>query len=214
MRLQVLGLHLDLLQSRPDGCNRVRPLHREGAPLVDVDQQSQERSASFAPARSKRSMLVRRRTRAASAWKPRPSSRGIQGAGKILLGPPAKWGYAGKLMQPWNVVENVPRDVLISSVDQGRLKWSFVRREPVHDRRQACRSSGGRLPPAWAPSSSTSLCEAQRRRRAPPDQGQAGSQKHSHSDRHFLRPRGILICIGALSHALRHDVSGAPGRLL
>lgn len=48
-----------------------------------------------------------------------------QGASKIQLGPRAKWGYAGKLVQLWNVVENVPRDILISSVDQGRRRVVF-----------------------------------------------------------------------------------------
>ncbi len=33
---------------------------------------------------------------------------------KIQLGWRRKWGTSGKLVRPWNVVENVPRDVLIS----------------------------------------------------------------------------------------------------
>jgi hypothetical protein len=33
---------------------------------------------------------------------------------KIQLGPRRKWGTTGRLVRPWNVVENVPRDVLIS----------------------------------------------------------------------------------------------------
>lgn len=48
-----------------------------------------------------------------------------QGASKIQLGPRAQWGHAGKLAQPWNVVENVPRDVLIASVDRGRRRVHF-----------------------------------------------------------------------------------------
>jgi hypothetical protein len=48
-----------------------------------------------------------------------------RGASKIQLGPRARWGHAGKLMQPWNVVENVPRDVLISPADQGRRRVVF-----------------------------------------------------------------------------------------
>ena len=48
-----------------------------------------------------------------------------EGASKIQLGPRAKWGYVGKLVQPWNVVENVPRDVLLSSADQGRRRFTF-----------------------------------------------------------------------------------------
>lgn len=48
-----------------------------------------------------------------------------KGASKIQLGPRAKWGHAGRLAHPWNVVENVPRDVLVSSVDQGRRRVVF-----------------------------------------------------------------------------------------
>ncbi|MPY89076.1 MAG: hypothetical protein GEU99_14245 [Luteitalea sp.] len=33
---------------------------------------------------------------------------------KIQLGPRRKWGTTGKLVQPWNVLENVLRDVLVS----------------------------------------------------------------------------------------------------
>jgi predicted transcriptional regulator of viral defense system len=36
-----------------------------------------------------------------------------RGASRIQLGPRARWGHAGKLMQPWNIVENVPCDVLV-----------------------------------------------------------------------------------------------------
>jgi len=32
---------------------------------------------------------------------------------KILLGPRRRWGTTGRLVRPWNVVENVPRDVLL-----------------------------------------------------------------------------------------------------
>ncbi|MGB6849796.1 MAG: type IV toxin-antitoxin system AbiEi family antitoxin domain-containing protein [Thermoanaerobaculia bacterium] len=32
---------------------------------------------------------------------------------KILLGPRRRWGTTGKLIRPWNVVENVPRNVLL-----------------------------------------------------------------------------------------------------
>lgn len=48
-----------------------------------------------------------------------------RGASKIQLGSRAKWGYAGERVQPWNVVENVPRDVLVSSPDQGRRRLMF-----------------------------------------------------------------------------------------
>jgi predicted transcriptional regulator of viral defense system len=48
-----------------------------------------------------------------------------RGASKLQLGPRAKWGYAGRLAQPWNVVENVPRDVLVSRTDRGRRRVVF-----------------------------------------------------------------------------------------
>ena len=48
-----------------------------------------------------------------------------RGASKIQLGPRVRWGHAGKLMQPWNVVENVPRDILVSPGDQGRRRVVF-----------------------------------------------------------------------------------------
>jgi len=44
---------------------------------------------------------------------------------KIQFGPRARWGSAGKLAQPWKVVENVPHDVLVSSLDQGRRRVVF-----------------------------------------------------------------------------------------
>lgn len=47
----------------------------------------------------------------------------------IQLGPRARWGHAGKLMQPWNVVENVPRDVLVSPGDQRRRHVVFRPKE-------------------------------------------------------------------------------------
>jgi len=46
-------------------------------------------------------------------------------ASKIHLGPRAKWGSTGKLVRPWNIVENVPRDVLLSQTDQPRRRVDF-----------------------------------------------------------------------------------------
>jgi hypothetical protein len=39
---------------------------------------------------------------------------------KIHFGPRGKWGTAGKLARPWDVAENVPRDVLVSKAEQPR----------------------------------------------------------------------------------------------
>jgi predicted transcriptional regulator of viral defense system len=46
-------------------------------------------------------------------------------ASKIHCGPRAKWGTSGKLVRPWNIVENVPRDALISSTDRPRRRVVF-----------------------------------------------------------------------------------------
>lgn len=52
-----------------------------------------------------------------------------RGASKIQFGPRARWGHAGKRIQPWNVVENVPRDVLVSIADQTRRRVVFRPKE-------------------------------------------------------------------------------------
>jgi predicted transcriptional regulator of viral defense system len=51
---------------------------------------------------------------------------------KIQLAARGKWGTAGKLIRPWNVVENVPRDVLISAEDKPRRRIVLGKKE--HDR--------------------------------------------------------------------------------
>lgn len=50
---------------------------------------------------------------------------------KIQLGSRRKWGSSGKLVRPWNVVENVPRDVLLSKNEQARRRVVFSKRELV-----------------------------------------------------------------------------------
>jgi len=49
-------------------------------------------------------------------------------ASKVLLGPRARWGTHGSLAGSWNVVENVPRDVLITGDDKPRHRITFERR--------------------------------------------------------------------------------------
>ena len=44
---------------------------------------------------------------------------------KILLGPRRKWGTSGKLIRPWNVIENVPREVLTAGWTKP-LRGSFL----------------------------------------------------------------------------------------
>jgi len=48
---------------------------------------------------------------------------------KIQLGSRRKWGTSGKLVRPWNVVENVPRDVLISKDEKPRRRVVFGKKE-------------------------------------------------------------------------------------
>lgn len=57
-----------------------------------------------------------------------------RGASKIQLGPRVKWGYAGERVQPWNLVQNVPRDVLVSSPDQTRRRLVFRPTGAARDR--------------------------------------------------------------------------------
>ena len=48
---------------------------------------------------------------------------------KIQLGSRRKWGTTGKLVRPWNVVENVPRDVLLPEEEKRRRRVVFHTRE-------------------------------------------------------------------------------------
>ena len=50
---------------------------------------------------------------------------------KIQLGSRRKWGSSGKLVRPWNVVENVPREVLFSKDDKTRRRVVLSKRKPV-----------------------------------------------------------------------------------
>ena len=47
---------------------------------------------------------------------------------KIHLGSRARWGSTGKLVRPWNVVENVPREVLLSNDEKPRRRVVFPKR--------------------------------------------------------------------------------------
>ncbi|MGH9318838.1 MAG: type IV toxin-antitoxin system AbiEi family antitoxin domain-containing protein [Vicinamibacteria bacterium] len=48
---------------------------------------------------------------------------------KIQLGSRRKWGSSGKLVPAWNVVENVPRGVLISKEEKARRRVVFAKKE-------------------------------------------------------------------------------------
>lgn len=47
---------------------------------------------------------------------------------KIQLGSRRRWGTSGKLIRPWNIVENVPRNVLISAEEKPRRRVVFARK--------------------------------------------------------------------------------------
>lgn len=47
---------------------------------------------------------------------------------KIQLGSRRKWGSTGKLVRPWNVVENTPRDVLLAREEQPRRRVVFPKK--------------------------------------------------------------------------------------
>ena len=48
---------------------------------------------------------------------------------KIQLASRRKWGTSGKLVRPWNVVENVPRGVLIPKEEKPRRRVVFAKKE-------------------------------------------------------------------------------------
>jgi predicted transcriptional regulator of viral defense system len=50
---------------------------------------------------------------------------------KIQLASRRKWGSSGKLVRPWNVIENVPRDVLLSKHEKASRRVVFPNRESV-----------------------------------------------------------------------------------
>ena len=56
-----------------------------------------------------------------------PSVRGaierlVRPSNKVLLGPRRRWGTSGTLVRPWNIVENVPRDVLLEKGEPRRRR--------------------------------------------------------------------------------------------
>ena len=49
---------------------------------------------------------------------------------KIQLGSRRKWGTSGRLVRPWNVIENVPRDVLLPKGEARRRVAFHPRKKP------------------------------------------------------------------------------------
>ena len=52
----------------------------------------------------------------------------VRAESKIQLGSRRRWGTSGRLVQPWNVVENVPQEVLIASGEKPRRRVVFERK--------------------------------------------------------------------------------------
>lgn len=50
---------------------------------------------------------------------------------KILLASRQRWGTSGRLARPWNVIENVPRDVLLPRHEQRMRRVTFARKGPA-----------------------------------------------------------------------------------
>jgi predicted transcriptional regulator of viral defense system len=63
---------------------------------------------------------VPQKTRAALHGLVRPRS-------KIPFGPRAKWGQHGPLCRDWNVIENVPREVLLAGDEQSQRRVTFTK---------------------------------------------------------------------------------------
>jgi predicted transcriptional regulator of viral defense system len=53
-----------------------------------------------------------------------------QSGGKVLLGPRRRWGTSGRLVRPWNIVENVPRGVLVEKGTERRRRVTFDPKTP------------------------------------------------------------------------------------
>lgn len=52
-------------------------------------------------------------------------ARLVRPTSKVLLGPRRRWGTTGTLARPWNIIENVPRDVLVEKGAEWRRRVRF-----------------------------------------------------------------------------------------
>lgn len=58
----------------------------------------------------------------------------VRHGSKVHLGPRGKWGTSGKLVRPWNIVENVPHEVLAEKGERRRRRVTFDKPESPRDR--------------------------------------------------------------------------------
>jgi predicted transcriptional regulator of viral defense system len=49
----------------------------------------------------------------------------VRAGSKVHLGARGKWGAAGRLASPWNIIENVPREALVEKGEQKRRRVTF-----------------------------------------------------------------------------------------
>ncbi len=54
----------------------------------------------------------------------------VRPGSKVHFGARAKWGTSGKLVRPWNIVENVPRDVLVDKGEGPKRRVTFSSSRP------------------------------------------------------------------------------------
>ena len=60
--------------------------------------------------------------------------RVVRPGSKVLFGPRRRWGTSGTLAHPWNIVENVPRDLLAEKGTERRRRVKFDLEHPRRDR--------------------------------------------------------------------------------
>jgi predicted transcriptional regulator of viral defense system len=54
----------------------------------------------------------------------------VRPGSKVLLGPRRRWGTSGTLARRWNIIENVPRDVLVEKNTEPRRRVRFNLKAP------------------------------------------------------------------------------------
>lgn len=57
----------------------------------------------------------------------------VRPGSKVHLGARGRWGTSGKLVRPWNVVVNVPHDVLVEKGERLKRRVTFEKPESPRD---------------------------------------------------------------------------------
>lgn len=58
----------------------------------------------------------------------------VRPGNKVHMGPRRQWGTSGTLARTWNIIENVPREVLVEKGEQRRRRVTFSKPETPRDR--------------------------------------------------------------------------------